>query len=113
MPKAPTDNSEPWLFPEEGPRSGRPKAPLTRDEAHEAINDLFRRAMKRGNAKQWMTELLRFVVGMRRYSIFTAKLIYAQRPGALAVGTPLYWSRRGRSVRPGAMPIVILVHSRL
>jgi hypothetical protein len=108
MPKAP-DQSEPWLFPDEGPRSGRPKALLTRDEAHEAINDLFRRAMKHGNASQWMAGLLAFIAGMRRYSIFTAKLIFAQRPGAVAVGTPLYWARRGRSVRPGAMPIVILV----
>ena len=103
------DQSEPWLFPDERPRSRRDTVPLTRDEAHEAINDLFRRAMKHGNAKQWMAGLLTFIAGMRRYSIFTAKLIYVQRPGAVAVGTPLYWARRGRSVRPGAMPIVILV----
>lgn len=65
--------------------------------------------MKHGGAKQWMQGLLTFIAGMRRYSIFTAKLIYVQRPGAAAVGTPLYWAKRGRSVRPGAFPIIILV----
>jgi hypothetical protein len=25
------------------------------------------------------------------------------------MGTPRYWSKRGRSIRPGAMPIIIFV----
>ena len=86
----------------------RPK-PITRDEAREAINDLFHRAMKQTNSREWMSDLLTFLAGMRRYSIFNAKLIYIQRPGALAVGTTRYWLKRGRSVRPGAVPIIIMV----
>jgi hypothetical protein len=83
--------------------------PITRDEARNAINDLFRRAMKHGDPGQWMKGLLTFITGIRRYSIFNAKLIYVQRPGAVAVGTPRYWAKRGRSIRPGAIPIIILV----
>jgi hypothetical protein len=111
MSKPPTNQSEPILFADSERRPSRESrtGPVTRDEAHEAINDLFHRAMKHNNPKEWMKGLLTFIAGMRRYSIFTAKLIYAQRPGAVAVGTPHYWSKHGRIVRPAAMPIVILV----
>jgi hypothetical protein len=111
MPKTPPHQFEPLLLPDASlmTRPEQRTAPMTRDETHEAINDLFHRAMKHNNAKQWMKGLLTFIAGMRRYSIFTAKLIYVQRPGAVAVGTPHYWFKHRRSVRPGAMPIVILV----
>lgn len=110
MAKATTDDAAPELFqPEGGSASESHVAAITRDEVKEAINDLFHRAMKNGNAKEWMTGLLTFIASMRRYSIFNAKLIFAQRPGAVAVGTPRYWANRGRSIRPGAMPIVIIV----
>lgn len=84
------------------------KGPFTRDHVENGINELFRRAAK-GDPARWMRGLLTFIVNMRRYSIFNAKLIYAQKPGAVAVGTPTYWAKKGRTVRPGAMPIVILV----
>lgn len=86
-----------------------PPARLTREQASQAINELFRRAMLHGDPRRWMEGLLTFIVGMRRYSIFNAKLIYIQRPGAVAVGTARYWEKQGRSIRPGSMPIVILV----
>jgi hypothetical protein len=109
--QTPNNQSEASLFPEEA-ESSRPEAisasaPIAREEARDAINDLFRRAMKHDGAHQWMKGLFTFIAGMRRYSIFNAKLIYVQRPGALAVGTPLYWANRDRSIRPGALPIVI------
>lgn len=81
---------------------------IERAEAQDAVNDLFRRAMQ-GDAKAWLKGLLTFVGHMRRYSIFTAKLVYIQRPGAIAVGTSKYWAGHGRTIRPGAIPIVILV----
>jgi hypothetical protein len=108
--KVPIGENEPERFPEGDslPPPGR-STTITRDEAKDAINDLFHRAMKDGDAKKWMAGLLTFIANMRRYSIFNAKLIFAQRPGAVAVGTPRYWADRGRTIRPGAMPIVILV----
>jgi hypothetical protein len=113
MPQTPNNQAEPSLFPEEV-ESPRPEpipssAPITREEARDAINDLFRRAMKHNDPRQWMKGLLTFIAGMRRYSVFNAKLIYVQRPGAVSVGTRRYWAKRGRSIRPGAMPIVIFV----
>ena len=113
MPQTPNNQSEPSLFPEEvespSPEVVSTSAPITREEARDAINDLFRRAMKHDDPRQWMKGLLTFIAGMRRYSIFNAKLIYVQKPGVVAVGTPRYWAKRGRSIRPGAMPIVIFV----
>lgn len=83
-------------------------APIAREEAEAAINDLFRRAMATGDSRAWMRGLLQFIRDMRRYSIFNAKLIFLQRPGAVSVGTVRYWAQRSRSIRPGAMPIIIL-----
>jgi hypothetical protein len=83
-------------------------APISRNEARDAVNELFRRAMTQGDGRKWMRGLFTFIAGMRRYSIFNAKLIYLQRPGAIAVGTAKYWTDRGRTIRPGAMPIVVL-----
>jgi hypothetical protein len=113
IPQAPDD--PPQFVPHPGERETwyteqvSPAAPVTREEAREAINELFRRAMQHGDSRQWMKGLLTFIAGMRRYSVFNGKLIYIQRPGAVAVGTARYWAKRGRSVRPGAMPIVIFV----
>src|SRR5437016_2976609 len=108
MAKGPASEAEPPILPDEHVGVSHLE-PITRDEVQDAINDLFHRAMKNGNPKAWMAGLLTFIAGMRRYSIFNAKLIFAQRPGAMAVGTVRYWANRGRSTRPGAMPIVILV----
>lgn len=96
------------LFPQ-ARAAAEARPPVTHDEARDAINQLFHRALKHHEPRAWMKGLLTFIARMRRYSIFNAKLIYAQRPGAVAVGTARYWARRGRSIRPGAMPIVILV----
>lgn len=111
MPQTPRDRSDSSFLSEEV-ESTEPDGillppPVTRDEARDAINELFRRAMKHGDPQRWMRGLLTFIAGMRRYSVFNAKLIYIQRPGAVAVGTERYWAKRGRSIRPGAVPIVI------
>ncbi len=84
------------------------RALIERAEAQAAINDLFLRSMK-GDARAWLHGLLKFVSQMKRYSVFTTKLIYVQRPGAVSVGTGHYWAKNGRTIRPGAAPIVILV----
>ncbi|MEP9386496.1 ImmA/IrrE family metallo-endopeptidase [Mesorhizobium sp. KR9-304] len=105
--KAGTSESEASLFPSMEDRN----RPIQRAEAEEAINSLFRRALTEGDPKAWMRGLLKLIAQMSRYSVFNAKLIFLQRPGAVAVGTEFYWKRKHRTIRPGAMPIVILAPS--
>jgi hypothetical protein len=55
-----------------------------------------------------LSEFLNFLARFRRYSLFNAMLIRAQRPGALAVASRRRWQDYGRMVAPDAVPIVIL-----
>jgi hypothetical protein len=50
----------------------------------------------------------RFASRMKAYGPYNVYMIYAQRPGAGAVGSKAYWTEKGRSVRPGAIPMIIL-----
>lgn len=49
-----------------------------------------------------------FANRMRGFGPFNVQMIYAQRPGAGLVATRREWAREGRTVRPGAIPIVVL-----
>lgn len=80
---------------------------ITRPETEAALNELVRRALTGGDATAWMHGLFSCIAKMRHYSVFNANLIYLQRPGAAAVGTWRYWAAKERSIRPGAMPIII------
>ena len=49
-----------------------------------------------------------FVSRMRRFAPFNVQMIYAQRPGAALVATRRDWALEGRTIRPGAIPILVL-----
>lgn len=49
-----------------------------------------------------------FADRMKGFGPFNVQMIYAQRPGAGRVATRREWASRGRTVRPGAIPIIVL-----
>jgi hypothetical protein len=49
-----------------------------------------------------------FVSRMRRFAPFNVQMIYAQRPGAGLVASRGDWAIDGRTIRPGAIPILVL-----
>lgn len=49
-----------------------------------------------------------FANRMRAFGPFNVQMIYAQRPGAGLVATRREWKGRGYTVRPGAIPIIVL-----
>lgn len=50
----------------------------------------------------------RFADRMKGFGPFNVQMIYAQRPGAGRVATRREWASQGRTVRPGAIPIIVL-----
>jgi|GEM_PF-1317515 len=50
----------------------------------------------------------RFANRMKGFGPFNVQMIYAQRPGAGKVATRRDWADRGHTVRPGAIPIIVL-----
>lgn len=55
-----------------------------------------------------LVQSLEFVTKFRRMSIWNARMVYIQRPGARAVASEYEWDRMGRHVLPDAVPIIIL-----
>ncbi len=52
---------------------------------------------------------MRYIARFRFYSPYNAMLIHVQMPGARFVAPPTRWKDKfGRSIRPGARPLVIL-----
>lgn len=49
-----------------------------------------------------------FADRMKGFGPFNVQMIYAQRPGAGKVATRREWADSGRTVRPGAIPIIVL-----
>lgn len=49
-----------------------------------------------------------FANRMRGFGPFNVQMIYAQRPGAGLVASRREWEAQGRTVRPGAIPIIVL-----
>jgi hypothetical protein len=83
-------------------------APLDRDSARTALDELFTLARKYNSSDAYL-ELMRFVGRFRFYSPFNAMLIQTQMPGAHFVCTALRWQRDyHREIKIGARPIVIL-----
>jgi hypothetical protein len=83
-------------------------APLDRDSARTALDELFTLARKYNSSDAYL-ELMRFVGRFRFYSPFYAMLIHTQMPGARFVCTALRWQRDyHREIKIGARPIVIL-----
>jgi len=86
----------------------RAVAPLDKDSARTALDELFTRAGKYSSSDAYL-ELMRFVGRFRFYSPFNAMLIFVQRPGAHFVCTTRRWRRDyHREIKIGARPIVIL-----
>lgn len=76
-------------------------------ECAAAVDRLFKDAL----ASQGPTAFTAFIDFARRLSnlsVYNAMLVRLQRPGAAAVATERRWNGAGRTVRPGAIPIVVL-----
>lgn len=72
-----------------------------------AIDGLFQDALKRVGSSAFI-EYIEFARRLSNLSVYNAMLVRVQRPGAAAVATEKKWLGIGRSVRPGAVPIVVL-----
>ena len=65
-------------------------------------------------SRRWTTragafdQFLDFVRSFNGLSVYNAMLVRVQRPGAAAVASRRQWRQRGRTVRPDAIPIVLL-----
>ncbi|MBM1170201.1 ImmA/IrrE family metallo-endopeptidase [Microvirga arabica] len=55
-----------------------------------------------------LVQSLEFVTRFRRMSVWNARMVYIQRPGARAVASEYEWVKIGRHVLPDAVPIIIL-----
>lgn len=80
---------------------------LIHKENAETIQQLFNQALAARPDKAYQ-EFLDFVIRFNHFSLFNTMMIYTQRPGASAVGTRKQWKKINRSLKPDALPIVIL-----
>ncbi len=72
-----------------------------------AVDRLFKDALaSQGPAA--FTGFIEFARRLSNLSVYNAMLVRMQRPGAAAVATEKRWKDAGRTVRPGAIPIVVL-----
>lgn len=86
----------------------KPRKRSDRTETLAALDELFHAARRYRTSAEFMS-LLQFVRGFRWYAPFNAMLIHVQRPGAAYCAPANRWRREyGRSIRTGAMPMVIL-----
>ena len=73
-----------------------------------ALDELFSAAKTYTSANDYL-ELLSFLRKFRRYSPYNGMLVHIQKPGARYVLRASEWQEKyGRSVRPGAQPLVAL-----
>src|SRR5687767_1858513 len=78
------------------------------DSTRRALDELFH-AAKQYRTGDSYRQLMNFVARFRFYSPYNAMLVYTQMPGAKYVAPANRWARDyGRSIKPGARPIVIL-----
>jgi hypothetical protein len=99
----PIPSGEDTLFPElEGTGAGRP------DDAAHVLDELVHDARMYRSGRAF-ADLLEFASRFRSYSPFNAVLIRVQLAGATFVAPARRWRGcYGRTVRPGARPLVIL-----
>ena len=76
-------------------------------ECADAIDRLFKDALA-SQGPSAFTEFIDFARRLSNLSVYNAMLVRLQRPGAAAVATEKRWLSVGRTVRPGAIPIVVL-----
>lgn len=88
-----------------------PAAPLPQPEAPAPTAEQLRELM--GQALSMPTpdaifSFVDFAHRMRKMGPYNILMVYAQRPGALAVASREDWAKVGQTVRPDAIPILIL-----
>lgn len=76
-------------------------------ECAAAIDGLFQDALQHQGSTAF-TSFIDFARRMSNLSVYNAMLVRVQRPGAVAVATEKKWNSIKRTVRPGAIPIVVL-----
>jgi hypothetical protein len=76
-------------------------------ECATAIDRLFQEAIA-ATGPSAFSEFIEFARRLSNLSVYNAMLVRLQRPGAAAVATEKKWHDKGRHVKPGAIPIVIL-----
>ncbi len=76
-------------------------------ECAAAVDRLFTDALA-SQGPTAFTEFIDFARRLSNLSVYNAMLVRLQRPGAAAVATEKRWMKAGRTVRPGAIPIVVL-----
>lgn len=76
-------------------------------ECAAAIDGLFQEAL-RTEGPSAFSSFIDFARRMSNLSVYNAMLVRVQRPGAAAVATEKRWNAIQRTVKPGAIPIVVL-----
>lgn len=98
----------PEVFFEDSPSSPTRAELWNRDAAKRALDELFSLTTQHQNSQAYF-DLLKFATRFRRYSPFNAMLVHIQMPGAVLVAPAHRWRRDyGRTIKPGARPMVIL-----
>lgn len=77
------------------------------EDCRSAIDQMFLEALTT-KGSQAFDDFLDFVGRFSNMSIYNAMLVMVQRPGAGAVATRNKWEEFGRTIKPDAIPIVIL-----
>lgn len=77
------------------------------EDCRSAIDQLFFEAYTTQGSLAF-DEFLDFVVRFSNLSVYNAMLVRVQRPGAGAVATSHKWAEFGRTLKPDAIPILIL-----
>lgn len=77
------------------------------EDCRSAIDQLFLEAFAT-QGSQAFDDFLNFVVKFSNLSIYNTMLVRVQRPGSGAVATRKKWLEFGRTLKPDAIPIVIL-----
>jgi hypothetical protein len=77
------------------------------EDCRSAIDQLYKEAFVTQGSEAF-DGFLSFVAKFSNLSVYNAMLVRVQCPGAAAVATRIKWNSIGRSVKPDAVPIVIL-----
>jgi hypothetical protein len=77
------------------------------DETTQNIDDLYRAATEPGKTPPW-TELLDRIAKSTHMAPFNLMLADVQRPGARYIAFRENWREIGRTIKPGAIPIIVL-----
>ena len=94
-------------MPDDRPRTAADSRLLHFEDCRSAIDQLFADAVaSRGEVA--LQQFLEFAARFTNLSIYNTMLVQIQRPGATAVGSRRDWEKKGRTVAPDAIPVVVL-----